>query len=612
MNSDIVTVDDLSQPISESYLHLSRDNITELSNSSSIDLSDFEVHDTNMLLRLAKHIDDQNQFSNRSKSNSPITDQSPDYNQNTVHEDSLTKKSETDFMAGSNKKYPNSTTEHEKTKVGTFLKFASPPFSSHSTPLVSKKAGYGHSTMKWSKYSRDNFLSDISETKNDATTMNDAKSSPPARAAVPPAQSPVDERGCDQPRFTLDELLNDIVPLFNEQIRAKMKDSVLRLIHQTQEQQSKVNNQEEPNPLKENVFITPIRINSNSNSGNLDYSEEDEDQLSLDGMPFDSKSNNPKNTVNPDGSIINRAQSVVVEDIESPTTTPPHSREFNDSKLASIIIQPDYESVDGKDIDDIKPSNQIDAQQSSIRLEQLEKEVELLQKENLDLKIDLNKLQLDLITKNNDIRQEEDTNLIDITENSDIYEPQASPKNKRQNDQDKADNQLKQKNQALEMELARTKLKNDELINEFNWYKASQEKVDSHVNQGPDQPKKIDALSLEGKFRDYYRTLHLDEVDKLSKLDMSNLIKNLMLSLLISDYENLPSNARKYGKFIGVSLKFMDSVHKQLYREPTGDINKDITPSYYLKNDRGFVDQDLENLQGCLSGMIQTIKEIIK
>lgn len=609
MNSDGITVDDLSQPISESYLHLSRDNITELSNSSSIDLSDFEVHDTNMLLRLAKHIDDQNQFSNRSKSNSPITDQSPDYNQNTVHEDSPTKKSENDFMAGTNKKYPNSTTEHEKTKVGTFLKFASPPFSSHSTPLVSKKAGYGHSTMKWSKYSRDNFLSDINETKNDETTMNEAKSSPPVNVDVPPAQAPVDERGSDQPKFTLDELLNDIVPLFNEQIRAKMKDSVLRLIHQTREQQSKVNNRDEQNPLKGNVFITPIRINSNSNSGNLDYSEEDEDRLSLDGMPFDSKSNNPKNTVNPDGSIINRAQSEV-EDIDSPTTTPPHSQEFNDSKLASIIIQPDHErSVDGKDIDD-DPSNQINEKRSSIRLEQLEKEVDRLQKENLDLKIDLNKLQLDIITKNNDIHQEEDTNLIDITDNSDIYE-QTSPKNKRQNEQDKADNELKQKNQALEMELARTKLKNDELINEFNWYKASQEKVNTQINRDHDQPKKIDSLSLEGKFREYYKTLHLGEVDKLSGLEMSNLIKNLMLSLLISDYENLPSNARKYGKFIGVSLKFMDTIHKQLYREPTGDINKDITPSYYLKNDQGFVDQDLENLQSCLNGMIQTIKEII-
>ena len=610
MNSDIVTVDDLSQPISESYLHLSRDNITELSNSSSIDLSDFEVHDTNMLLRLAKHIDDQNQFTNRSKSNSPITDQSADYNQNTVHEDSPTKKSENDFMAGNNKKYPNSTTENEKTKVGTFLKFASPPFSSHSTPLVSKKAGYGHSTMKWSKYSRDNFLSDINETKNDETTMNEAKSSPPVNADVPPAQAPVDERGSDQPKFTLDELLNNIVPLFNEQIRAKMKDSVLRLIHQTREQQSKVNNQDEQNPLKGNVFITPIRINSNSNSGNLDYSEEDEDHLSLDGMPFDSKSNNPKNIVNPDGSIINRAQSEV-EDIDSPTTTPPHSQEFNDSKLASIIIQPDHKrSVDGKDIDD-DPSNQINEKRSSVRLEQLEKEVERLKKENLDLKIDLNKLQLDLITKNNDIRQEEDTNLIDITDNSDIYEPQTSPKNKRQNEQDKAYNELKQKNQALEMELARTKLKNDELINEFNWYKASQEKVNTQINRDHDQPKKIDSLSLEGKFREYYKTLHLDEVDKLSGLEMSNLIKNLMLSLLISDYENLPSNARKYGKFIGVSLKFMDTIHKQLYREPTGDINKDITPSYYLKNDQGFVDQDLENLQSCLNGMIQTIKEII-
>lgn len=91
------------------------------------------------------------------------------------------------------------------------------------------------------------------------------------------------------------------------------------------------------------------------------------------------------------------------------------------------------------------PSNQINEKRSSVRLEQLEKEVERLKKENLDLKIDLNKLQLDIITKNNDIHQEEDTNLIDITDNSDIYEPQTSPKNKRQNEQDKAYNELKQK-----------------------------------------------------------------------------------------------------------------------------------------------------------------------
>lgn len=115
-----------------------------------------------------------------------------------------------------------------------------------------------------------------------------------------------------------------------------------------------------------------------------------------------------------------------------------------------------------------------------------------------------------------------------------------------------------------------------------------------------DELMQLSEKSVDSKFTQYYRKLQLIKIDSLSKTEVSNLLKNLLLSLLISDYDSLPSNAVKYGKFLRIAINFLDSLHEKLYD------NKDsIKPSFYLKDDSA---GNIEDLSLCLNGMLHEIR----
>ncbi|KAK6199211.1 uncharacterized protein RJT21DRAFT_3028 [Scheffersomyces amazonensis] len=101
----------------------------------------------------------------------------------------------------------------------------------------------------------------------------------------------------------------------------------------------------------------------------------------------------------------------------------------------------------------------------------------------------------------------------------------------------------------------------------------------------------------------FYQRYNLDKVDKLTKVKMSNIIKETMMILCIG--EDFESNIRGIGQFMTISRQFLDNLHKILYE------NNDIVPSDYLKRG-GKPEKNLEHLNECLREMLQTVSGVIK
>lgn len=100
------------------------------------------------------------------------------------------------------------------------------------------------------------------------------------------------------------------------------------------------------------------------------------------------------------------------------------------------------------------------------------------------------------------------------------------------------------------------------------------------------------------EFRPYYRRLQLDKIDELSDTQKSNIIKNVMLSLLVTDFDHLPSMAPKVGAYLRLSARFLDELHGRLY------VNSEMRPLLYLRDygmDPG------NGLEECLAGMLSKI-----
>lgn len=118
------------------------------------------------------------------------------------------------------------------------------------------------------------------------------------------------------------------------------------------------------------------------------------------------------------------------------------------------------------------------------------------------------------------------------------------------------------------------------------------------LSQDPVPKTSIDETSIPGEFRPYYQRLQLAKVDALTSAEKSNLIKSIMLSLLVSDFDHLPSVMPQVGSYLRMTSKFLDDLHSRLYR------NNDVGPLRYLR------DYDLhtsDGLQECLDGMFNII-----
>lgn len=108
----------------------------------------------------------------------------------------------------------------------------------------------------------------------------------------------------------------------------------------------------------------------------------------------------------------------------------------------------------------------------------------------------------------------------------------------------------------------------------------------------------VDEKSLPEEFRPYYLRLQLAKVDTMTSSAKSNLIKNIMLSLLVSDFDHLPSAVPQVGSYLRITSKFLDDIHKHIYPDNNNG------PLRYL---RDYALNTSDGLQECLDGMFNRI-----
>lgn len=117
----------------------------------------------------------------------------------------------------------------------------------------------------------------------------------------------------------------------------------------------------------------------------------------------------------------------------------------------------------------------------------------------------------------------------------------------------------------------------------------------------PSHPPSSEQLTEENiaeEFRPFYRRLQLQKIDTLSDVEKGNVIKNVMLSLLVTDFDHLPSMAPKVGAYLRLTARFLDELHERLYE------HSEMRPLLYLR-DYGMDPAD--GLEECLAGMLSKI-----
>ncbi|KAK6456533.1 uncharacterized protein RJT20DRAFT_45323 [Scheffersomyces xylosifermentans] len=628
--------EDLSQPISESYFHLSQESESDIT-TTTFDMSpraNHTFHDTSILLKLAQVIDKEN------KDTIPKSTTKEKNKANLAKSykrsyDPLTSplQSKSNGQPGSQHTEPAENGKRNAANMSSL-------FSSHSTPLLPKQG----TNPKWRKFSHENILPDIDESKNDDETINELVHS----------LRRVNLDDANQEKYTLDDLYSGVVKLLDSNFGDQIKTSLKELIEQ--KEQSKQT--EKSIPAKQ-TFQTPYRreikpINNDSS--------DEEDNLSL-NAPLD-VGRERKGRIDHNGSFskgiteidhaMERHTSI---DQDTPRTTPPHSQEEVDSKLQSTVIEPEPHvqkiTTDAKSNTDNERLVGLEKEMNTLRHES-----QIIKDENDALKSRLRELEM-LISKENNREgdKEEDKdhnlNLIDITlESVDFSEMKLNDKQENEQLLNSQNQDLKARNMILSKELDKLKENFAELVNEFKWEKAKNDKrqssdefkvpknkvqediqtvaddelskptdgltkqleaqkieisklkdeIKSINEQIGDKSKLLTGVNVDSRFSEYYNKLGLEKVDSMTKVEMSNLIKNLMLSLLISDFSNLAANATKYGKFLKLALRFMDHLHEIVYLQQCAEVK----PSYYIKT-RGD-NANLSNLQECLNGMIENIK----
>lgn len=169
--------------------------------------------------------------------------------------------------------------------------------------------------------------------------------------------------------------------------------------------------------------------------------------------------------------------------------------------------------------------------------------------------------------------------------------------------------ELKMLNNQLILKLNDSKLYNQELRNEINYCKSNKDKriaqlskeINDLNNEIGDKTKLITIDSIQKKeFITFYTKLNCDKVDSLTKVEMSNLIKNLLLTLLI-DFETLPDDLIKFSMFFKVANKFLDRIHALVY-------DNTLRPSYYYINN---LENALDNFETCLNGLSDLLKQLV-
>jgi acyl transferase domain-containing protein len=279
----------------------------------------------------------------------------------------------------------------------------------------------------------------------------------------------------------------------------------------------------------------------------------------------------------------------------------------------------------------------VDIEELQKQIDQMTTQIDHLQTENINLHINMNNLHQQLLLKE-EFRVE-------------VSHPKET-------------DELKQQNKQLEHKLQRLNQGYEELKNEYTWYKSNnkdklqdqESNDDKNIDQSQtqvadltpdsgnytrdtlvskecmdcaDHNKTIKSLKEElqnkdkevndlrreignkddiidedkipEKFVQKYHEYELNKLNDKTKVELVNIVKLIMLTLLISDVDNLGYNMTKYGTYLKLSIPFLDKLHEKLY-----DNNGRLKPSYYIRNKEG-CDHDLLRLSKCLQGMLDTI-----
>lgn len=259
--------------------------------------------------------------------------------------------------------------------------------------------------------------------------------------------------------------------------------------------------------------------------------------------------------------------------------------------------------------------HQIEIFQLKNQLEKLavqkDEQLEDLKDENLNLRVLNGELEINLM-------KEEEKKL----------DGMSSKQDKSETLQAKIDLLMKE-NTGLRNKLSNSKVHNSELNNEINFLRKKdmvipetpiKEGEESISNEKPtitqerthqlerevdDEEKLITLETIEPQFRLHYMKCKLGEIDNLSKSQLSNLLKNIMLTLLTGDLATLPIAINKVAKVLKLSTIFMDKVHGAVY----DDNETGVRPSVYIKAPHQKT--DIDKLENCLGEMVRVIEQRI-
>lgn len=481
MASSPASLDELTQPISESFLHLSQDDTVDLASLS--DITNTFSNDLLVYLRMARSLDHKS----RKNTKTPVLSAPA----------SKDKVMPFDVLGG----------------------FGNLPHLSlnHSTPLIPRTQSKKHDRL-----------------------------------------SDIDESAASNPKRPAADVYREIHPFLLQTLQ-QFKESIESMLA---EKQLRNNDQ----------FITPIRSHSLNNSS-------DDDKLSLHGEKSDK---------------VEKAIRVPLLD-ESPVTTPPHSRDCEDTK----------ETLHGPNYDDSyipKTKQTVPLSEHNRIMEELQRQIDELRLAAIEKEIESSKKAR---------LPQQGPILVDLpSEELQIPEKHAHF----------AEETIKDLNRTikgLKNRLAATDSNNSELQNEIHYLK---HQVPSQAqNSSSELQAKIDALEAENRhlrakngddamlmgpatvperFREYYGRLKLEKIDGMDRVALANTIKNMLLSFLVTDVESLPTSSVKIGRYLKLTGKFIDRVHEILY-------DSEVQPSTYLTN--GHFGPEMAELAACLDGMAAKI-----
>ncbi|EGV63943.1 hypothetical protein PSN45_003981 [Yamadazyma tenuis] len=163
---------------------------------------------------------------------------------------------------------------------------------------------------------------------------------------------------------------------------------------------------------------------------------------------------------------------------------------------------------------------------------------------------------------------------------------------------------LKQANHQLKFKLDDSHRYNKEILNELNYYKqrsAHPQPQDTKPLTSKSESSLISKETLEARFQSLYDSLNLADIDQLSRTQMANLIKNLLLTLVLN-FRELPGQLSRLIKVHKIALRFIDQVHGQLY------VNSPSPLMYFDTNKPQEIVADSDvNLAVCLDNMASII-----